>query len=53
MMLDPSDLLAAVKRERERCAKIAEDAAQETAAGEIYIALKIADAIRAPLEDDL
>lgn len=52
--LDPADLLAAVKRERERCAKIADNVAEESTAGELYIARKIADAIRTtPLEDDL
>lgn len=42
------DVARAVKAERERCAKIAEDAAGETAdgEGELYIARRIADRIR-------
>lgn len=53
-MTDPADILEAVKRERERCAKIAETVGCEAPlGGETYIARKIADAIRVtPDEED-
>lgn len=42
------DMARAIRSERERCAKIAESVADETSDGdgELYIARKIADAIR-------
>lgn len=52
MTFDAADILSAVIRERERCAKIAEAAAAQ-GAGEIYIARQIADSIRVvPQEGD-
>lgn len=44
-----AELRRSIQAERERCAKIAEEVASQTSDGdgEIYIARKIADAIRA------
>jgi hypothetical protein len=49
MQFDAKDLLEAVKRERERCAKIAENMGKHSH-GEIYIARLIADEIRKNIE---